>query len=126
VAVALRGLDSRIRPAAEYTLQLARQYGLTPEITSVFRTNQQQSSLYQTFLAGKAEYPANPPGLSAHEYGMAWDSVVPAAQQPLWTAIRQAVGWRVPPNDVIHAEVPNWWNYVVLSAANRAKIAARV
>lgn len=89
-----------------------RQYGFSPIVTSTYRSKQEQLKLYRDWLAGKSPWPANPPGQSGHQYGMAWDSWVPDAYMPAWTTIREQAGWRVPPNDVIHAEVPSWPNFV--------------
>lgn len=109
--IALRGLDSQLRPYAEYTFQLARHYGLTPQVTSVYRGWALQQQLRQQWEAGRSRWPANRPGDSAHNFGWAFDSVVPEPQQPTWDAIRRYVGWRVPENDYIHAELPDWRQY---------------
>jgi len=37
--------------------------------------------------------------------------VVTADEMPFWTEIREFVGFEVPPNDIIHAQVPNWRQY---------------
>jgi hypothetical protein len=89
-------------------MQLAHYYGVTPTITSTFRGWEEQTRLYSRYLRGQSRYPANQPGDSSHNYGLSFDSVVPAGDLPLWTAIREYVGFRVPPGDTIHAEVPNW------------------
>jgi len=109
--IGLRGLDSRVRPYAEYAHQLATYYGISPTITSTYRSWEQQTKLRSAWERGESRWPANRPGDSAHNYGWAWDSVVPASQQALWDQIREYVGFRVPPNDEIHAEVPNWRNF---------------
>lgn len=109
--IALRGLHQELRPYAEYTMQLAREYGIQPYITSVFRTWTEQQQLRRRWEAGKSKWPANRPGDSAHNWGFAFDSWVPDAQLPLWTAIREYVGWEVPRNDIIHAGLPNWRQY---------------
>ena len=111
MAIALRGLDSRLRPAAEYTLQLAQQYGLSPTITSVYRSWEQQRRLRDLYLAGNSKWPANRPGDSAHNYGWAFDSWVPDDEMQLWAAIRRYVGWEVFDSDIIHAQVPSWRQY---------------
>lgn len=118
----LRGLHAGLRPYAEYAIAVAHYYGIHPEITSVFRSMSEQRELranYEQCLSsgrfGRAEgcmYPANRPGDSAHNYGLAWDSWVPAEHQATWNAIRRAIGFRVPDNDLIHAELPNWRSYV--------------
>lgn len=97
-----------MRPYAEYTLDLAHAYGLQPVITSTFRSWEDQRRLYGRWRRGRSDFPANPPGQSAHGHGLAFDSWVPEEDLPLWTAIREYVGWRVPSNDAVHAEVPGW------------------
>lgn len=124
MSMSLAGLHPQLRTHAEKTVQLGRAYGVHPTITSVFRTIDFQRQLYTNFQKCKAAglqgrnvqltpgmscaWPANPPGASAHNYGLAWDSTVPAHQQALWNAIRRAYGWHVLPNDEIHAEYPGW------------------
>jgi len=119
---ALRGLHEQLRPYAEWALELAELYGLEPTITSVYRSWEDQQRLrtrYERCVATgqfgrtpECRYPANRPGDSAHQYGLAWDSWVPPQDMPLWVAIRRAVGWEVPAHDQIHAQLPNWRSYV--------------
>jgi len=122
VTVGLRGLHRDVRPYAEYAHDLARWYGIEPRVTSAKRSWENQARLRANFERCVAQgrfpsppdcrFPANRPGDSSHQYGLSWDSVVPAADQPLWDAIREYVGFRVPANDLIHAEVPGWRQYV--------------
>ena len=107
----LRGLDSRLRPYAEYAHEIANYYGIDPTVTSTFRSWESQTLLRGRFERGESKYPANRPGDSAHNYGWAWDSVVPDHQQDLWDQIRRYVGFEVLPNDIIHAQLPDWRSY---------------
>ena len=123
----LRNLHPDLIPYADYSLSWAAYLGLHPRVTSVLRDSITQAELrfqYEQCLSagqrvypGNADpqcrYPANRPGDSAHEFGLAWDSVVPPGEMETWTAIRRAVGWRVPEGDLIHAELPDWRNYVI-------------
>lgn len=119
----LRGLHPDLRPVAEYTLAIANANGIDPTITSVSRSFTNQARLRANFercvargrfpSAPNCRFPANRPGDSAHNYGLAFDSVVPASQLPMWTAIREWVGWGVPSNDAIHSELPGWRQYVL-------------
>jgi len=123
--IALRGLDTRVRPNAELALSWAVYYRLTVTVTSVYRSWAEQTKLYDQYqkcLAAretispanpKAEcrYPANKPGDSAHNFGMAWDSWVPEDQWWAWTYLREHAGFKVPAHDRIHAEVPDWRQY---------------
>lgn len=120
----LSGLHPQLRPYAEAAVEWAIQQGVRPTITSVTRTWTEQDRLYSNYLACKkaglqgssrslapglsCRYPANPPGYSSHNYGFSWDSIVPDEFMPWWVKVREAFGWRVPTNDLIHAELPDW------------------
>lgn len=126
--IALRGLHQKLRPYAEYALEVAKAYGLKPQVTSVYRGLQQQGRLRTNWENCKARglypssaslgyglscaWPANRPGDSGHNFGLAWDSWVSPEEMALWVAIREWVGWSVPPNDQIHSELPQWRSYV--------------
>jgi hypothetical protein len=111
MALGLRGLHASVRPYAEYAHQVARYYGIEPVVTSTYRPWAEQKRLRERWEAGKSEFPANRPGDSAHNYGLAWDSWVPEEDRPAWRAIREWVGFHVPGNDWVHAAVPNWRQY---------------
>lgn len=114
----LRGLHQALRPAAEWTLAYANQYGVRPQVTSVFRSWTEQLQLRQRFEQGIHPYPVARPGESAHNYGLAWDSVLPPEwrgnpqAEAWWEAVREYAGFNVPSNDTIHAELPAWSQYV--------------
>jgi len=128
VTIALRGMHPDLKPYADYSLDIARYYGITPTVTSVFRGMAHQSRLRANWEECRARglypsdaslgyglscrWPANRPGDSGHNYGLAWDSWVPSGQMADWVAIRQYVGWRIPENDQIHAELPEWRGYI--------------
>lgn len=112
MSIGLRGLHSEVRPYAEYAHRIAEYYGLNPVVTSTFRSWEDQARLRRRWEAGKSKFPANRPGDSAHNWGLAWDSWVPEPQRDLWTRIREYVGFVVPSNDWIHAAVPNWRAWV--------------
>lgn len=110
--IQLRGMHPALRPYAEYAHQWANYAGFRPVVTSVYRTWEEQTRLRQRWESGLSNFPANRPGDSAHNYGLAWDSWVEERHRPAWRAIREYVGFRVPENDWIHGELPNWRNYV--------------
>lgn len=138
MSVHLRGLASWVRPAAEYAVELAREWGLEVQVTSVYRSWSEQDRLRRRFEQCVAQgrypakppdpcaYPANQPGDSAHNWGMAFDSV-PSFQDDswrrfwasygfhdamsAWTAIRRWIGFKVFDHDPPHAEVPGWRDY---------------
>ena len=112
MSIGLRGLHRDVRPAAEYAHRVANYYGIEPVVTSTFRSWTEQAQLRRKYEEGRSNFPANRPGDSAHNYGLAWDSWVPEAQRPAWKAIREWVGFQVPGNDWIHGQVPNWRQYV--------------
>jgi len=105
---ALRGLEPDERARAECAFKLAESYGLKPVVTSTRRSWAEQDALRKKWERGESEFPANIPGDSAHQWGLAFDSWVPDAEMDLWVKIRQCVGFRVPAGDLIHAERPDW------------------
>ena len=108
--ISLSGLAPQVRKAAAYALQFARAENIPVRVTSTRRSLKDQRDLYNNYLAGRSQYPAAPPGSSAHEFGLAFDSVVPAAYQDRWNEIRRAIGFQVLEQDIIHAQVPGWEN----------------
>jgi len=102
------GLDERLRPHADATVGYAEKAGLHPVIISVRRRFDEQAKLYSDYRAGLSKWPAAPPGESAHQYGVAFDVVVPAEEQAAWNYIRRGFGWRVSDGDPPHAEFPGW------------------
>jgi len=115
-----------LRELAELSLQIARDYfGFSPFVTSSYRSWESQTRLWKARerelecrqRTGKADcgiqsYPVNRPGDSAHNFGLAFDSTVEPQHQYLWDVIREVCGFRVPQNDRIHAELPNWRSFV--------------
>lgn len=120
--IKLAGLHPVVREAAEYAINTARYFGIEPTVTSGFRSVEHQRELRRRWekcvAVGRAyqppdcRFPANRPGDSSHNYGLSFDSVVPAADQADWDLIRSLIGFRVPPNDRIHAEVPGWRDFI--------------
>jgi len=124
--IALRGLHPVLRPYAEALVAYANEQGMNVRITSVFRSMAQQQALRNNFelcvargrfpsrdsygVGMSCAWPANRPGDSGHNYGVAWDSV--AEKMDDWTARRREAGGHVPPNDAIHAELPDWRQYL--------------
>ncbi len=126
MSFAFRQLHPQLQPYADYCLQWASYSGIPVTVTSVLRESTRQAQLRRQFEEclergeriwpgnpdPRCRYPANRPGDSAHEYGLAWDSACALARLPEWMAIRRAVGWTVPDNDPIHAELPLWRQYL--------------
>ena len=109
------------RPSAEYCVEWAESQGVRVTVTSVKRTRARQAALYRRYLQGKSQFPAAPPGESAHEWGMAWDSVVDEHLISWWKQVRRILGWRVPDSDWIHAVVPEWRLYADPAARLRIR-----
>lgn len=121
----LAGLHPGLRPAAEWCLKAADLNKIPVTLTSVVRGWAEQTRLraqYEACLArgetispdnpdDRCHYPANQPGDSAHNFGFAWDSWVPPEHRAAWKQIREMAGFRVPENDLVHAELPDWRNY---------------
>ncbi len=123
MSIALRGLEEgAVRERAELALAWAKHYAIPVTITSVTRTWAEQTRLYERYQdclrRGEkvwpgnrnqaCRYPANRPGDSAHNFGLAWDSWVAEPYWPAWTALRRYAGFQCPDHDRVHAEVPGW------------------
>jgi len=124
---ALAGLHEALRPYADYALQVAQYNAIPVQVTSVYRSFDEQRKLRANYerclkagLAGQhvhltpgmsCAWPANEPGDSAHNFAFAWDSVVDPDHQEAWNYIRRYIGWHVPDHDAIHAELPNWRSF---------------
>jgi len=122
MSLALRGLHPAVRGRAEIALSWAHFFRIPVQVTSGFRSWEDQAKLRARFEGcvvagrfpspGECQFPANRPGDSAHNFGFAWDSTVPRIYQPAWNFIREIVGFNVPSNDLIHAEVHDWRRFV--------------
>lgn len=131
MTISLAGLVPEVRERAELALSWAKYYQLDVTVTSAYRSWAEQTKLYNQYrdcLArgqqispnnpdARCHFPANAPGDSAHNYGLAWDSWVPEEQQWAWNYLREYAGFQLYPNDVVHAEVPNWRLYAGTPAA---------
>lgn len=85
-----RALDPRFRPWAQWIYDTAQLNGLSPRITSTYRSMATQQRLYDNYRAGRSKYPAAPPGRSWHNYGLALDMV--ADRLPELGRLWQSVG----------------------------------
>lgn len=118
----LAGLHPDVRAAADWALGWADYYGVPVTVTSGFRSWQAQADLRRNFeqcvAAGRFPsepgclFPANMPGDSSHNWGLSWDSTTDPRFLPWWTHVRELAGFEVLPNDVIHAQVPRWRDFV--------------
>lgn len=69
----LSSLAPRFRPFAEELLRVARALDSRFIVTSAKRSRTEQQRLYNRWLSGQSPFPANPPGRSQHELGLAVD-----------------------------------------------------
>ena len=98
LANGIRALDLEVHSA-----------GLQGRITSTLRTHAEQKKLYERYLRGGSEFPAAPPGKSAHEFGYAVDYLVSPYEYQgdvgdLW---KQWGGlWHA--SDAVHFELPGF------------------
>jgi len=81
------------------------------QVTSTFRSIEEQRVLRRNFELGRAKFPAEKPGHSTHHTGLAVDFVVPQGsrspeQYELGRYWKSLGGWWSP-NDPIHFEHPD-------------------
>ena len=104
-------LIPELQPWATKLLDLAVRAGVRPQVTSTYRTLQQQTKLYDQFLAGQSKYPVAPPGTSAHEFGYAFDLAVDNSTDltdlgTVWEQWGGVYGGRF--GDPVHFEYPGF------------------
>lgn len=109
----LDGLAPELIPWAYRLFDLAEAAGVHPRVTSGTRSHQLQETLYKKFLEGREPYLVAVPGQSAHEYGYAFDMVVPsridqADLGTVWVGWGGVYGGK---KDPVHFEFPNWRAY---------------
>ena len=83
---------------------MAANYGFQVRITSGYRTYAQQAKLYRDYINGVSHYPANKPGSSSHEKGLALDIL--STNNSLLVTLLTNIGlvW-AGPNDPIHFQI---------------------
>ncbi len=108
-------LEPEIQGAAYELFYAASRSGLFPRLTSGRRTFTQQFRLWRNYLRGRAPFPALPPGLSAHEYGIAFDMVVVPfeALEDVGATWQEWGGVWGGARDPVHYEVPNAHEYIL-------------
>lgn len=101
-------LEPELREGAVALVTEASRAGLQPRVTSARRSHSLQARLYRRYLRGESQFPAAPPGQSAHEYGWAFDVLVTpfaylAELGRVWTAWGGTWGAE---RDPVHFELP--------------------
>lgn len=66
-------LDRRLIPWAKYLYAYGKQFDGRLVVTSARRTSAKQAQLRRDWESGKSLIPANRPGTSLHEFGLAFD-----------------------------------------------------
>lgn len=119
VAFEFDGLEPEISGAAYELFLAAHSAGLGPRLTSGRRTAGQQLHLWKNYLAGQSRFPALPPGLSPHEYGIAFDMVTADLDDLgdvgyTWETWGGEWGGT---NDPIHFQIPGSQRYILKHAS---------
>ncbi len=109
MGASLSGLDPDLAAAGRALDDAVRQSGFVGAFTSGLRSSSEQGRLYRRYLAGRSQFPAVPPGASAHQYGLAFDYIVRPFQVELQRQIGEiwvswGGGWS--PRDSVHFELP--------------------
>lgn len=101
-------LHPKLRTIARYLPRAARQFGFTARVTSGYRSTALQARLYAEYRAGRSRYPAQPPGQSKHEKGLALDVLSNHTGKLVALLTDPSVGlaW-AGPVDPIHFEIPS-------------------
>lgn len=95
----------------------ARRRGIPMKVTSTYRSTAKQRALYAAYLQrGRTGLPAARPGLSTHEYGIAFDASFPAGREAEVAQIAAAHGmvW-FGQGDRVHFDLfgPTRWNAIL-------------
>ena len=106
MALNLTRIHPSLKTVARNLPKVAASQGFQVRITSGYRSRAQQAKLYNDYVTGKALYPANPPGQSAHEYGLALDIL--STNTNALVNMLSSVGllW-AGPGDPIHFQMPS-------------------
>ena len=101
-------LHPKLRTIARNLPRAARQFGFNARVTSGYRSTALQARLYQEYRAGRSRYPAQPPGQSKHEKGLALDVLSDNTSKLVGLLTDPSVGlaW-AGPADPIHFEIPS-------------------
>jgi len=69
----LKQLHPQLVPWARWIYALGKSYDGRLVVTSAKRSSAKQARLYEKWRTGRSKIPANRPGTSLHEYGLAFD-----------------------------------------------------
>lgn len=106
MSVDIKNVHPFLRTIATKLPPFLKQYGITMTVTSGYRSTAKQAQLYRDWKAGINPYPANKPGLSKHEKGLALD-IVTNDLETLVFILRDNLGLRwAGMRDPVHFEIP--------------------
>lgn len=89
-------LQPALQPWARWILENGRRFAGRMVVTSALRSRIEQKRLYDRYLLGQSNIPANPPGTSEHETGWAFD-LATAGVDPF--------------DDKVLPWLGKWWSY---------------
>lgn len=92
----LNTLHPRLVPWARWIYAVGKQQDGRLVVTSARRSRAKQAELYQRYISGRSQIPANRPGTSLHEHGLAFD-MARIGKDPL--------------GDPLLAWLGSWWQY---------------
>lgn len=99
---------SRIHPKLKTIVRnlprVAASQGFEVRITSGYRSYATQAKLYRDYISGVSLYPANPPGKSAHEKGLALDVLSTNTNALVGLLTSVGLVW-AGPDDPIHFQI---------------------
>lgn len=105
MALNLSKVHPTLRTIARNLPRVAAAQGFQVRITSGYRSYATQAKLYKDYISGVAAYPANPPGQSKHEKGLALD-ILSTNTEGLANLLTSAGLVWAGPADPIHFEMP--------------------
>ena len=94
-----------LRKIARNLPRVAARLGFSVRITSGWRSYATQAKLYRDYINGISAYPANPPGHSKHEKGLALDILSDNTNALVNLLTSVGLIW-AGPRDPIHFEMP--------------------
>lgn len=104
-AANLSKVHPTLRKVAANLPKVSRSRGYEVRITSGYRSYANQKKLYLDYINGRSLYPANPPGQSMHEKGLAIDVVSNNENDTVQLLTSIGLIW-AGPEDPIHFQMP--------------------
>lgn len=105
MALNLSRVHPKLKKIAANLPRVAASQGFQVRVTSGWRSYATQAKLYKDYINGIAAYPANPPGQSMHEKGLALDILATDVNKLVTLLSEVGLVW-AGPADPIHFEMP--------------------